>query len=90
MKKSEIIFAINTKITGTTYNLWRIGLTHDIAEHKSYWSETKKQRTSCWTDWQADSLSDAKDIESHFINKGMRGSVGGDLSAEKAVYTYVF
>jgi hypothetical protein len=86
--KASIMTAINSKVS--TYNLWRIGLTHDPAERKKYWSETEKQSTSAWTQWTAGSLPDAQDIESHFINKGMKGGTGGDLSAKRTVYVYVF
>lgn len=88
--KASIVAAINTKMGGTAYNIWRIGLTHDPADRKTYWAETEKQSTTYWSQWQADSLSDAQDIESHFINKGMKGGTGGDLSARRTVYVYVF
>ncbi len=90
MKKSDIMQAIESKRGTTDYNIWRIGLTHDIAERKSYWKETEKQNVNYWKDWQTDSLSDTQDIESHFINKGMKGGTGGDLSSRKTVYVYVF
>jgi hypothetical protein len=90
MKKTDIIAAIDAKVGSTQYSIWRIGLTHDLAERKKYWSETEKQDITHWSDWQADSLSDAQDIESYFINKGMKGGVGGDLSPHKTVYVYVF
>ena len=90
MATKEIIkSAIQSKV-GANYSAYRIGLTHDLAERKSYWKNTEKQNVDYWKDWQADSLSDAQDIESHFINKGMKGGTGGGLSAYKTVYVYVF
>jgi hypothetical protein len=69
----------------------RIGLTHDLAERKSYWKDTEKQNVDYWKDWQADSLSDAQEIETYFIQtKGMKGGEGGNLSARKTVFVYVF
>ncbi len=88
--KASIVAAINAKIGGTSYNIWRIGLTHDAVERKQYWRDTEKQPTTHWSQWTADSLSDAQDIESHFINKGMKGGTGGDLSARRTVQVYVF
>jgi len=45
---------------------------------------------SSWHNWTADSLADAQEIENYFINeKGMKGGVGGDLSARKTVYVYI-
>jgi hypothetical protein len=81
--------AIESK-AGSHYGLWRIGLTHDLAERKRYWKDTENLNVDYWSDWTADSLSDARDIESHFINKGTKGSTGGDLSISKTVYIYVF
>ena len=72
------------------YSAWRIGITHDPAERKGQ-HETEGRRTMYWRQWIADSLSDAQDIESYFINtKGMKGGTGGDLSAAKTVYVYIF
>jgi hypothetical protein len=86
--KAGIIAAIEKKVV--TFSAWRIGLTHDLAERKAHWKDTKNQSVTYWTAWEADSLTDAQEIESHFINKGMQGGVGGDLSARKTVYVYIF
>lgn len=86
--KADIKAAIEKKVS--TYSYWRIGLTHDLAERKAYWKDTKNQDVTYWTAWEADSLSDAQDIEAHFIDKGMKGGVGGDLSSRKTVYVYIF
>ncbi len=90
MTKPQIASAITTKVGTSGYSIWRIGLTHDLMERKKYWRDTENQNTEYWSNWAADSLSDAQDIESHFINKGMKGGTGGDLSARKTVYVYVF
>jgi hypothetical protein len=88
--KASIISAINAKV-GPIYSSYRIGLTHDLAERKTYWGETKGEGIACWANWTADSLADAQEIEAHFIyDKKMKGGVGGDLSANKTVYVYVF
>ncbi len=88
--KASIISAINTKVGTMSPSAWRIGLTHDSAERRQYWTQTERQSTDAWSQWVADSLSDAQDIESYFIQKGMRGGTGGDLSAGKTVYVYIF
>lgn len=93
MTKESIIQAINTRVTAiaVSFSAWRIGLTHDPAERKTHWQNTKKENIGCWTQWTADSLSDAQDIESYFINeKKMKGGTGGDLSPYKTVYVYIF
>ena len=88
--KAAIAAAINVKVGTAGYNIWRIGLTHDPDERKRYWTETEKQITIYWSQWTADSLADAQEIEAYFINKGMKGGTGGDLSARRAVYVYIF
>jgi hypothetical protein len=88
--KTQIKSAIVGYVKGTAYSKWRIGLTHDLAERKAYWGENKRQDMSSWHNWTADSLADAQEIENYFINeKGMKGGVGGDLSARKTVYVYI-
>ena len=85
--------AIELRISNsqTKYSSWRIGLTHDLADRKVYWRDTARENVACWTSWTTDSLSDAQDIESHFINtKGMKGGTGGDLKSYKTVYVYIF
>lgn len=72
------------------YSAWTIGLTHDPAERKQQ-HEADGKTTTYWEQWVADSLSDAQGLESYFINtKGMKGGTGGDLSARKTVYVYIF
>ena len=90
MTKASIISAIEVRRGTIGYSAWRIGLTHDPGERKQYWKETENQSVTLWSQWQTDSLSDAHDIESHFINKGMKGGTGGDLSPYKTTYVYVF
>ena len=82
MNRQSIIQAITDKVESAKpadYSLWTIGLTH-------FPSERKKQRQ-----WIADSFSDAKGIESFFINKkGMKGCTTEDLNDHKTVCVYIF
>jgi hypothetical protein len=88
--QESIIAAIYAKVGPTSHSIWRIGLTHDLDERKRYWKDTEKQSIDYWSDWKSDSLRDAQTIEARFIAKGMKGGTGGDLSASKTVYVYVF
>lgn len=89
--KASIMAAIEKRVGTTSYTAWRIGLTHDLVERKANWRDTEGKDVSCWTCWEADSLSDAQDIESYYINtKKMKGGTGGDLSPRKTVYVYIF
>jgi hypothetical protein len=83
--KASIVAAIETKKANTKYSIWRIGLTNDPKQRKEDW-----ENPTYWSQWAADSLSDAQDIEAHFIDKGMQGGTGGDLSSRSTTYVYVF
>ena len=89
--KATIVAEIVAKVRDTKFVIWKIGLTHDLAERKKYWSETEDEIVKYWSNWQAESLSDARDIESYFVDKmHMKEGAGGELSPDKTVYVYVF
>ncbi len=91
MSKNDIIDAIIARVGTSGFSSWRIGLTQDLAERKTHWKETEKEDIQYWTNWTADSLTEAQDIESFFINvKGMKGGTGGDMSPWKTTYVYIF
>lgn len=87
MATSGIVSAINSHV-GTNYSAWRIGITENWETRKKEWIDAG-ENVSYWHCWKADSSTDAKDIESHFINKGMKGGTGGQLSY-KTVFVYIF
>lgn len=87
--KASIIAAIDARVGISNYYSWRIGLTHDLATRRQQWANDGENVTH-WIAWTADSLSDAQDIENHFINKGMKGGEGGNLSSNKTVYVDIF
>jgi len=87
--KQAIIDRVGSSKT-VDYSIWTIGLTHDPSERKQQ-HEANGKSVKYWEQWIADSLVDAQDIESYFINtKGMKGGTGGDLSARKTIYVYIF
>ena len=88
--KATIVSEITSHTKAYSASLWRIRLTHDPVKRKKYWGETEGKLVGLWKQWQADSLSDAQDIEAAFIARGMKGGTGGDLSRNKTVYVYVF
>jgi hypothetical protein len=61
-----------------------------LENRKAYWEDAEKQDVTRLHEWAADSLSDAKDIESHFAHKGIGSCSGDHFSAYKAVDVYVF
>lgn len=88
--KSQIEKALELKVFGSNIGIWRIGLTHDLRERYEHWKDTESLKDPDWFDWEADSLFDAQAIEADFIKKGMQGGTGGNLSASKTVYVYIF
>lgn len=91
MSKQDIINAIIARVGTSGFSSWRIGITQDLAGRKKYWKETEKQDIQYWTNWTADSLTDAQDIESYFIKKGMKGGTGGGgLVAGATTHVYIF
>lgn len=93
MDKKSIKQAIVDRVDSSKvveYADWTIGLTHDPANRKQEHQADGKS-IDYWKQWVADSLADAQEIETYFINdKGMKGGTGGDLSARKMVYVYIF
>lgn len=79
---------IYRRVGSSSLGAWRVGLTHDLGERKAHW----QSQGDCthWCAWQCESLGDAQAIESHFIERGMKGGTGGNLSPHKAVYVYIF
>ena len=93
MKKQVIIKEITERVESSKsvdYGAWRIGLTHQPAQRKLQHKE-KPRDVQYWLHWQADSLSEAEEIESYFINsKQMKGGTGGNLNPYKDVFIYIF
>jgi len=89
MTAQQIANAVVTRMGNTSCSIWTVGITQDLVRRKSEHLNDKKNVTH-WTQWQADSLSDAQRVESHFINKGMTGGTGGDMASSKTTYVYIF
>lgn len=91
MEKEKIISDITLKVGPSSYNYWRIGITNDPGAHKKYLSRTLNIDIACWSDWEAGTLSDAREIESFFVNdKGMKGEKQRELSTDKKVFVFVY
>lgn len=87
--KQSIVMGIEQRVQSSkapNYKSWRIGITHDVQHRYEEW-----RKPPHFLYWEADSLQDAHAIEAHFIHqKGMDGGTGGDLSARKISYVYIF
>ncbi len=85
MESSEIISEIEELVksqSGGIYSKWMIGRTNDSEN-----SKTKRGEPYSWRDWDANSKEDAENIESHFIDNGMRQDSESYGSAD---FVYVF
>jgi len=61
---------------------WTIGVTDDPVRRKS-----EHGNPSHWHQWDADTETAARNVETYFQNKGMKGSPGG---LGRADYVYIF
>jgi len=66
----------------STYFIWTIGVTDNPKRRKSEHGDPKY-----WHYWDADTESDARNVEKYFIKKGMKGGTGGNGHAD---YVYIF
>jgi hypothetical protein len=87
--KSEIIADIKTKIGRIRCDLWRIGLTNDVVTRRLAWRSLGHDVRS-WKEWEADSLSDAREIETFYLRQGMEGGTGGEATGRQPVFVYIF
>lgn len=72
------------------YKAWTIGLSHDPKTRRAQ-HESDGKDTQYWMQWTANSLGDAQEVETFFINeKDMKGGTGGDLSPSRIIYVYIF
>ena len=82
MKKKDIKIAIERVRGNTRYSSWTIGITDDPERRKG-----EHKNPKYWHDWRADTETIARNVEEHFIEKGMNGDVGG---GESPNYVYIF
>ena len=85
MNASEIISEIDELVKSQTegvYSKWRIGRANDAEEAK-----TQHGAPASWRDWDANSVKDAIEAESYFVEKGMRQEGEGYGDAD---FIYVF
>jgi len=64
------------------YSIWTIGVTDNPDRRR-----IEHDNPSVWGHWDADTERAAKNIETYFVGKGMKGDVGGGGRAD---YVYIF
>ncbi len=82
--ESDIKVAIEMRVK-SKYSIWTIGVTDDPERRKT--EHTENDDTKYWKQWDADSETAARNVEKHFLDKGMKGGGGGGGSAD---YVYIF
>jgi hypothetical protein len=89
MGKSEIISEIESRVSNSEkadYVLWTVGIT-DTPKIRKDQHANEGKNVKHWKDWSTVSEKDGRDIEEHFLDKGMKGDTGNDGSVR---YVYIF
>lgn len=69
-------------IVGGNYSIWTIGVTDNPTRRRQ-----EHGNPSYWRHWNADTEQAARNVETYFLAKGMKGGSGG---AGRADYVYIF
>lgn len=78
--EANIKAAIETIVTD--YTIWTIGVTDDPSRRRA-----EHGNPTHWHQWDADTEQAARNVEAHFLAKGMKGGPGG---LGRADYVYIF
>lgn len=89
MQESEIIEVIRQKVGSTDCNIWTIGITDDPERRKAD-LDRQDENTKHWKDWKADTETIARNVEKHFLDKGMNVGTGGADATIAPTFVYVF
>ena len=74
---------VESHVTSTLpYSSWTIGVTDDPARRRR-----EHSNPNVWHHWNADTDQIARNVEAHFVAKGMKGGSGGTGRAD---YVYIF
>jgi len=82
MASESVIKAEIENIVGGKYSIWTIGVTDDPNRRRGEHGNPKH-----WHQWNADTQQAARNVESYFLAKGMKGGGGGGGGAD---YVYIF
>ena len=82
MASETDIKAAIERVVGGKYSIWTIGVTDDPNRRR-----TEHGNPGSWIQWNADTEQAARNVESYFLAKGMKGGGGGGGRAD---YVYIF
>ena len=81
VSESTIKANIEKRVAGN-YSIWTIGVTDDLERRR-----IEHGNPSFWYHWDADFEQVARNVESYFLDKGMKGGTSG---LGKADHVYIF
>lgn len=90
MTKAKIIQDIDNYIgllSRSQYGDYYIGITNDV-ERRLFTEHCVDKKNGRWIYCTADSDSIAREVEQHYLDKGMDGGPGGGDNTTKYVYCY--
>jgi hypothetical protein len=83
MNSDAIKRAIERHVTPSLpYSVWTVGITNDPERRRG-----EHGNPSVWYYWEADSERIAREVEEHFLEKGMNGGGRGGITP---TYVYIF
>ena len=82
MTERELIQAVEAGRQPYSYGAWTIGITDNPERRKA-----EHNNPGLWKHWRADSETIARSVENYFLDKGMKGDVGGGFNPN---YVYIF
>ena len=82
MPSETDIKAAIERVVKEKYSIWTIGATDNPSRRR-----TENRNPKSWIQWNADSEQAARNVESYFLGKNMKG---GGSGSGRADYVYIF
>lgn len=82
IKRAIESFVDDNSVMWTDYQNWYVGVTNNTSRR-----EREHSYPNIWRSWKANSVREARDIETLFLDEGMQGASGG---GRNPVHVYVY
>lgn len=86
LSEEELKRVIEQKKGSLNYSAWTIGVT-DKPEIRKDQHKSDGENVNFWNHWTAATETVARNVEKHFLDRGMKGGSGGGGTAD---YVYMF
>lgn len=83
-KEAEIKASAEKIVGGKRIDVWTVGTTGNLDIRRE-----RHGRPTIWHYWKPESEQVAKNVETYFKGKGMKGYTGDDAKTDKATYVYI-